>query len=63
MMPGWLRIVAHANPLTYQVDVLRGLMLAGGANTFGLPVDFAVLAATAAILVAVAAWLYPSIVR
>jgi ABC-2 type transport system permease protein len=63
MMPGWLKVVAHANPLTYQVDVLRGLMLAGGTSVFGVTVDFAVLAGATGFLVAVAGCLYPSIVR
>lgn len=63
MMPEWLKVVAHANPLTYQVDVLRALMLAGGASTFHIAVDFGLLGGTTAVLVAVAGWLYPSIVR
>ena len=29
MMPAWMQVVARVNPLTYQVDALRGLMLAG----------------------------------
>ncbi|HZZ77872.1 MAG TPA: ABC transporter permease [Gemmataceae bacterium] len=63
MMPGWLKVVAHVNPLTYQVDALRALMLADGAATFHLAVDFGVLAGTTAILVLLAGWLYPTIVR
>jgi ABC-type polysaccharide/polyol phosphate export permease len=27
LMPAWLRAVSHANPLTYEVDALRALML------------------------------------
>ena len=30
LMPPWLRIVAHVNPLSYVVDGLRALMLVGG---------------------------------
>src|SRR5438477_407323 len=30
MMPAWLRGLAAANPLTYQVDALRELMIDGG---------------------------------
>jgi ABC-2 type transport system permease protein len=63
MMPGWLKVVAHANRLTYQVDALRALMLAGATSTFPIAVDFGILGGTAAVLVAVAGWLYPSIVR
>lgn len=63
MMPGWLRVVAHANPLTYEVDALRTLMLRSGASSYGLPLDFGVLIAVSAGLVILAGWLYPSVVR
>jgi ABC-2 type transport system permease protein len=59
LMPGWLRAVASLNPLTYEVDALRALMLTGGASIFGLPLDLAILLATSAVLVAIAARLYP----
>ena len=41
MMPGWLRAVALANPLTYLVDALRGLMI-GQAQTHSVLVNFAI---------------------
>jgi ABC-2 type transport system permease protein len=41
-MPSWLRAIATANPLTYEVDGLRALMLRNGTSEFGLGVDFAV---------------------
>jgi len=63
IMPGWLRVVAHVNPLTYEVDALRALMLAGGTSTFGLPVDFAVLVSVTVLFVFVGAALYPNVVR
>ena len=59
LMPGWLRAITHVNPLTYLVDALRGLMLRGGTSSFGLGIDLAVLLATLAVLVAIAARLYP----
>lgn len=59
MMPGWLQVVARANPLTYMVDALRGLMLVHGAAQMGLLLDIAVLTLTAAVLIAIAAHLYP----
>lgn len=62
MMPAWLGHIARANPLSYEVDGLRALMLAGSASSFGLPLDFAVLLATLVVLVAVAGKLYPRIV-
>ena len=61
IMPRWLQIISHANPLTYQVDALRNLMLSGGAGTYGLGLDVGVLAAATAVLIAVASWLYPTI--
>ena len=60
-MPGWLRVVAAVNPLTYQVDALRALMIQGGTSTFGLGLDFAVLAGVLALFVAAASRLYPSL--
>jgi ABC-2 type transport system permease protein len=62
LMPSWLRVVARGNPLSYQVDALRTLMIVGGASTFGLRLDYAMLALTLAVLIAVATKLYPSIV-
>jgi len=63
VMPGWVRAIAKANPLTYQIDALRELLLPGhsGLSPMGLPLDFAVLAAALAILVAVSARIYPRI--
>jgi ABC-2 type transport system permease protein len=39
--PSWLSTISLANPLTYGVDALRGLML--GRSSFGLLLDFSVL--------------------
>jgi ABC-2 type transport system permease protein len=61
MMPHWLQVVAKLNPLSYQVDALRTLMLAGGASAFGLGWDYLVLAASTAALVWLAAMLYPRV--
>ncbi len=63
IMPEWLKVVAHLNPLTYQVDLLRALMIQGGYSTFGITTDLTVLAATFVGLVAITAVRYPSIVR
>ena len=32
MMPGWLQVVSHVNPLTYEVSALRGLLLGTPTN-------------------------------
>lgn len=58
LMPPWLGMISRLNPLTYQVDALRALMLTGGRSAFGLVTDFAVLLATGAALTMVAARMY-----
>ena len=62
LMPYWLRVVSKVNPLTYQVDALRRLMIVGGSTAFGVRVDFGVLLLAFAILVAIATHLYPKII-
>src|SRR3712207_5284806 len=62
LMPEWLRAVSRVNPLSYEVDALRALMLQDGVSTFGLTTDFAVLLLTTAALVIVGAYLYPRVV-
>ena len=59
LMPAWLRAVSSANPLTYEVDALRALMLQGSASEYGLLVDFAILAAFTAVFTVIAARMYP----
>jgi ABC-2 type transport system permease protein len=59
IMPGWLKVIAHGNPLTYEVDALRALMLSGGTSSFGLALDFSVLALVTTVLVIIAGRLYP----
>ncbi|MEU4171961.1 ABC transporter permease [Streptomyces sp. NPDC026665] len=46
VMPGWLKAVSLVNPLSYQVDALRGLLLGTPAH---LALDYAVLAVAAAL--------------
>lgn len=62
VMPGWLQAISQVNPLTYEVDALRLLMITGGTGVYGIPVDLAVLFGTTAILVIVAARLYPRVI-
>ena len=62
LMPGWLRVISAINPLTYQVDALRALMIVGGTSVHGLGIDFAVLAGFLALFVAIGSRLYPSLV-
>jgi ABC-2 type transport system permease protein len=58
LMPPWLSVVSYVNPLTYEVDALRALMLTNGVSDFGLLLDFSVLLAVAAALIAIAAKMY-----
>jgi ABC-2 type transport system permease protein len=50
-MPGWLQAISKVNPLSYEVNALRGLLIGLPTN---LALDFGVLAGatTAAITVA-----------
>ncbi|HEY5630049.1 MAG TPA: ABC transporter permease [Candidatus Limnocylindrales bacterium] len=63
LMPGWLQVFAHLNPLTYQVDALRALMIDGGPSTYPIALDIAVLAGTVTVLVAIASRLYPRLAQ
>jgi ABC-2 type transport system permease protein len=62
LMPQWLQILARINPLSYQVDLLRSLMVRGGLSVLGLGTDAAVLVLWLAVLIAIATKLYPRIV-
>lgn len=63
IMPSWLQVIAHSNPLSYEVDALRSLMLAGGTSTTGLVVDFVVMFVATIVLVFLGARIYPLVVR
>ncbi len=63
IMPGWLQVISQGNPLTYEVDALRALMLAGSTSSFGLGWDLLILVAVTAVLVVIGGWLYPSVAR
>ncbi len=60
LMPGWLQVVNHVNPLSYEVDALRGLLIGTPAR---LLLDFAVLVGAAALMIAGASALLPRLVR
>jgi len=61
IMPPWLRVCAQVNPLTYEVDALRALMLPGAPNLHGIGVDGAVLVLALTVLVLIGARVYPRI--
>jgi ABC-2 type transport system permease protein len=62
LMPTWLQIISHINPLTYEVDALRALMLARGTSSFGLTLDFSFLLLATVIAVVIGAKVYPRVV-
>ncbi len=62
MMPGWLKVISRGNPLTYEVDALRSLMLAQATSSFGIGVDLTVLTVVTACLVFIGSQLYPTVV-
>lgn len=60
LMPAWLQVVSSVNPLTYQVDALRGLLL-GIPATYAL--DLAVLVGVNVVMISAAAALLPRLAR
>ena len=63
LMPPWLRAIARVNPLSYEVDALRGLMLSGGTSQFGLALDLGALALALALFVVIATRIYPRLTQ
>jgi ABC-2 type transport system permease protein len=62
MMPEWLQIISRINPLTYEVDALRALMVNGATSSFGVGPDIAILIGATTVLVAIGSHLYPNVV-
>jgi ABC-2 type transport system permease protein len=60
LMPGWLQAISKVNPLSYEVNALRGLLIGLPAN---LPLDFAVLAGASVAAITVAALLLPRLAK
>ena len=54
LMPGWLKVLAHINPLSYQVEALRGLLIGTPARLW---LDFGVLVVATALGVTAASGL------
>jgi len=63
LMPHWLKTVSSINPLTYEVDGLRAVMLVGGRSSYGLGSDFAALAIVCVLMIAIATRMYPRMTR
>jgi ABC-2 type transport system permease protein len=62
IMPSWLQTISRFNPLTYEVDALRSLMVVGGVTAYGFIADLAALLVATMILVSIGARLYPRVV-
>jgi hypothetical protein len=60
VMPTWLRWLSMGNPLSYEVEALRGMLLGTPAR---LPLDFAVLVAALLAGLTTAALLLPRLAR
>ena len=62
IMPAWLQAIALINPLTYEVEGLRQLMLGSTVNLAMLGLDFMVLLVASTVLVIIGGRLYPHVV-
>jgi ABC-2 type transport system permease protein len=60
LMPGWLQVVSLVNPLSYEVDALRGLLISTPSH---LPLDFGVLAVAVVVGVTAASSLVGRLAR
>ncbi|MEV7421699.1 MULTISPECIES: ABC transporter permease [unclassified Streptomyces] len=60
IMPGWLQVISKINPLSYQVDALRGLLLGTPSH---LLLDFGVLLVAALLGIAAASSLLGRLAR
>jgi ABC-2 type transport system permease protein len=59
-MPGWVQALSSVNPLSYEVNALRTLLLGLPGN---LVVDFAALVVACILSIALASALLPRLVR
>jgi ABC-2 type transport system permease protein len=60
LMPGWLKAFDYVNPLGYEVDALRGLLIGTPAE---LALDFGVLILASAIMISIASALLGRLAR
>jgi ABC-type multidrug transport system permease subunit len=60
VMPGWLQPISRVNPLSYEVDGLRSLLIGTGGH---LPLDFAVLLGATVLSVSAASALLPRLAK
>ncbi|HEY3869484.1 MAG TPA: ABC transporter permease [Actinocrinis sp.] len=60
VMPGWLQPISRINPLSYEVDGLRSLLIGTSAD---VPLDFGVLIVATVLSVSVASLLLPRLAK
>ncbi len=60
LMPGWLQVLTRFNPLSYEIDALRGLLIGTPAN---MAVDVTVLVAVTIAGISAAAALLPRLAK
>jgi ABC-2 type transport system permease protein len=58
----WLQAVARVNPLTYEVDALRALMLSGGTSVSGIGWNLLIISIATGLIVWIGTLLYPTVV-
>ena len=61
MMPAWLKIISHFNPLTYMIDGMRLLMI-GTPSGYSLFTDYVILIASSVVLVLAGGSLYKRVI-
>jgi ABC-2 type transport system permease protein len=61
IMPRWLQVISHVNPLSYMIDGMRFLMI-GTPSGFGLLTDYAVLMITSFVFVIIGGNLYKRVI-
>jgi ABC-2 type transport system permease protein len=60
LMPGWLKVINYVNPLGYEVDALRGLLIGVPAQ---LGLDFGVLIVASVVMITISSALLGRLVR
>jgi ABC-2 type transport system permease protein len=60
LMPGWLQVINKVNPLGYEVDALRGLLI---GTPSAMATDFGVLVVAAGVMITVASALLGRLAR
>ncbi|HVZ55481.1 MAG TPA: ABC transporter permease [Chitinophagaceae bacterium] len=61
LMPSWLKVISHFNPLTFMIDGLRRLMV-GAPSDYSLGLDFTILGVVSVVLTLVAGKIYHRVI-